>query len=192
MDAREARENLEMVDRILAQAEPVKHFRPYARLLVIIGVAAAVLECGIQLSMSGRGNAVVYAGIALMAAGYVYLIWTQAVLRRASARISNAEARQSRSIGAVWLAVFIAAFAQPHIFANWGASAIWNLGACIQMLMFGFSGDRRSLAGGIALGASIVGANYAINWAGYILAAGFLAGYVVPGILKLIDTREGC
>ena len=74
MDANEVREHLEMVDRILAKADTPRAFRPYAPVLIVIGIAAAMLQAGAQLAADGRGWDVVYAGAALMLAGYALQI----------------------------------------------------------------------------------------------------------------------
>jgi hypothetical protein len=189
MDAREAREHLEMVDRILARAEPPKNYRPWSWVLIIVGTAAALIEAGFQVALSGRGNEVTYAGFALMAAGYAYMIWIAYTARRNAGRVSAGEARIGKACGAVWIAVFIAFFAQPHIFNDFATGAIWNLGGAIQMLMFGFFGDRKSLAGGLVLALSIVVANY-VSAPGYALAGGFIFGYVLPGAMNVVAGSE--
>lgn len=189
MDAREAREHLEMVDRILSQAEPPKNYRPWTWVFIIIGVAAALIEAGNQLTLDGHGYAVTIAGGVLMLCGYVFMGWVSYSARRNAERISQSEARIGKACSAVWLAVVIAFFAQPHIWTSWASGAIWNLGGAIQMLMFGFFGDRRALAGGLVLAFSIVAANY-VAAPGYALAAGFILGYVVPGVLTLMEKGE--
>ena len=189
MNANEAREHLEMVDRILTQAERPRAFRPYGAVLVVVGLAAALLQGGAQLGTDGHGWAIVYAGAALMLVGYAYLVWSGIAARRNAERIPLSEARIGKASSAVWLAVFIACFAQPHIFANWASAGIWNLGGAVQMLTLGFFGDRRSLIGGLLLAASLPAAN-AVSKPGYVLAAGFVAGYVIPGVLKMLDRGE--
>lgn len=189
MDAREAREHLEMVDRILSRAEPPKNYRPWTLVLIIVGLAAALIQGGSQAALDGHGSAITIAGAALMVCGYIYMIWVGYSARRNAGRISASEARIGKACSAVWLAVFIAFFAQPHIWTNWAAGAIWNLGGAIQMLMFGFFGDRLAFAGGVVLALSIVAANY-VAAPGYALAGGFLLGYVVPGVLGLLEKDE--
>ena len=189
MDAREAREHLEMVDRILERAEQPRMFRPFAPVYIVIGVAAAALMAGAQLDLDGHGYGVSTAGAVLMLLGYAYLAWTMFAAHRGAERVSESDVRWGRTCGAVWLAVFIAAFAQPHLFAGWGGAAIWSLGGAIQMLLIGFFGDRRALAGGILLAISMPAANWSPA-PGYVLAGGFLLGYVVPSIFKLFDRDE--
>lgn len=124
-----------------------------------------------------------------MLIGYAYLIWGGIGARRNAERVSAAETRWGKTCAAVWLAVFIAAFAQPHLFGSWAGAAIWSLGASIQMLLIGFFGDRRALVGGLIIAASMPAANWSPQ-PGYVLAGGFLLGYVVPGVLKLFDRDE--
>jgi hypothetical protein len=97
-----------------------------------------------------------------------------------------------QAMGAVWFTVVVAAFAQPYVFAGWGGAAVWSMGAAIMMLMVGFSGDRRGIAGGLILLASVLLANYAFSHiVGYVLAAGFLLGYALPGLLFLTKAPRG-
>lgn len=192
MDAREAREHLEMVDRILTRAEPPRAWRPYPRVLVLIGIAAALLDVGAQLQLQGKSAAVTLAGIALMLGCWAYLIWALIDMKRRSARMSVVQARMGTAIRTVWIAVFLASFAEPHIFGGWAAAAIWSLGGAIQMLIISGSGDRRAMIAGGVLLASIVGANFVRGFEGYVLAAGFILGYTVPGVLYMLEKDGDC
>ncbi len=189
MDAKEAREHLEMVDRILSEAE-VPRWRPYSRLLIAMGVSAAIIEAGMQIGADGHGYAVDQAGSVLMVLSYAYLIWIGVSARRKAERMAASEARFGKACWAVWMAVFIAAFAQPLIFSNWAAGAIWNLGGAIQMLMIGGFGNRWAVVGGLILAASIPVANYIPAAPGFVLAGGFVLGYVVPAIVNLLDGED--
>lgn len=189
MDASEAREHLEMVDRILTQAEG-RPVRPVPGLIIVWGLAAAAIDAGQQLYFShvgGRTGAWIADGALL--AGILYSIavslWLRAQCR--FDRVSNGEMRMGRAMGAVWFTVIVAAFAQPHVFAGWGGAAVWSMGSAIMMLMVGFFGEWRGLAGGLILLASILAGNYALPATpGYALAAGFILGYAVPGVLFLL------
>lgn len=188
MDAREAREHLEMVDRILtrAEGEPVR-FIP--GLIIVWGVAAAAIDAGQQLYFShveGRFGAWLADAALLIGVLYSVAVSMSISRNRRFERVSITEMRLGRIMGAVWFTVLVAAFAQPHVFAGWGGAAVWSMGAAIMMLMSGFSGDRRGLAGGLILLASVLAANYVLpQTPGYVLAAGFILGYTVPGLLFL-------
>lgn len=188
MDANEAREHLEMVDRILTRAdsEPVRYV---PGLIIVWGIAAALMCLGSQLAVSHIGGRTgEWLSFAALLAGMVYSVATSVVLWRSDTfdRVSTIEKRMGRTIGAVWFTVVVAAFSQPHVFAGWGGAAVWSMGAAIMMLMSGFSGDKRGLAGGLILLASVLAANYVFaQTPGYALAAGFILGYAIPGVLFL-------
>ena len=194
MDAREAREHLEMVDRILSHAED-EPIRIVPGLVIVWGFAAAAIDVGQQMFvLRAGGQAGLWLTWAALLVGIVYSMAVSVSMfrNRRYERISNLECRMGKVMGAVWFTVLIAAFAQPHVFAGWGGAAVWSMGAAIMMLISGFSGDRRGLAGGLILLASVLAANYA--WPqvpGYVLAAGFILGYAIPGILFLVQGPRG-
>lgn len=190
MDIDEARDHVEMVDRILTrvEGEPVRYI---PGLIIAWGLAATVIDAGQQMAVFGiAGRLGVWLGDAAVLTGIIYSIVVAVALIRGSCyeRVSVTEMRLGRIMGAVWFTVFVAAFAQPHVFAGWGGAAVWSMGGAIMMLMSGFSGDRRGLAGGLILLASVLAANYLWpNAPGYVLAAGFFFGYAVPGALFLLQ-----
>lgn len=194
MDAREAREHLEMVDRILTQAEgePV---RLMPGLIIAWGLAAAAIDVGQQLLVLRiGGHAGEWMTWAAMIAGVAYSIGVSLSIARNGCfdRVSLTEVRMGRVMGAVWFTVLVAAFAQPHVLAGWAGAAVWSMGAAITMLIGGFNGDRRALTGGVILLASVLAANYVLpQTPGYVLAAGFILGYAIPGILFLSQGPRG-
>ena len=194
MDAREAREHIEMVDRILSrvEGEPVR-FIP--GLIIAWGVAAAAIDAGQQLAFQHIGGRFgLWVAGAALAAGIVYsvAVFISILVNHNYERVSITEMRMGRVFGAVWFTVLVAAFAQPYVFAGWGGAAVWSMGAAIMMLIAGFSGDRRGLAGGLILLASVLAANYALpQTPGYVLAAGFALGYAVPGLLFAVREPRG-
>lgn len=187
MDAREARDHLQMVDDILKHAEDAGWAcREMGVTLIGFGIGAALLNLAYQGSV-GTGGAgpswMIATGAAFLFASLVYMgIW-MALEHRAAERVSLRAVQSGRVMGAVWGSVFVAAICQPHVFNGWSASAIWSLGGAISMLVNGFLGDRRALAGGLLLLVSLLVANYVPAITGYALAAGFLAGYVAVGAL---------
>lgn len=185
MDAREAREHLEMVDEILKRGDRSDwSCRELGITLIGFGCGAAVLNLAYQLgSQTSPDERLVLAGIVLLVASLIYMgVWMTMGIRNAE-RISLAAVRNGRVMGAVWGSVFVASICQPHIFDQWSASAIWSLGGAISLLVSGFFGDRRALAGGLILLASMLVANFVPSITGYALAGGFLAGYVLIGVL---------
>jgi hypothetical protein len=183
-----------MVDRILTRADE-KPVQIVPGMLIVWGLAAAVIDAGQQAYFSHAGGV---AGIRVadgaLLAGILYsIILAVSIFRNCSLeRVTHAEVRMGRMMAATWFTVFVAAFAQPHVFAGWGGAAVWSMGAAITMLIVGFSGERRGLAGGMILLASILVANYITpHMPGYTLAAGFILGYAVPGVLFLSRPPRG-
>lgn len=194
MDTGEAREHLEMVDRILVNAgeQPI---RMIPGLLIVWGIAAAIIDAGQQMYVQHIGGDAgnVAASLALLL-GILFSIGVSVSLWRNHRyeRISIVEQRMARTMGAVWFTVIISAFAQPVVFPGWSGAAVWTMGGAIMMLMAGFNGDRRGLVGGLILLASVLVANYATpHMPGYALAAGFILGYAVPGVLYLFQPPCG-
>jgi hypothetical protein len=183
-----------MVDRILTQAER-EPIRLMPGLIIVWGLVAAAIDVGQQMLVSGiGGHAGEWMTSAALAAGIVYSIAISVSIARSSSfdRVSLTEVRMGRVMGAVWFTVLVAAFAQPHVFAGWGGAAVWSMGAAITMLIGGFNGDRRALTGGVILLASVLAANYALPATpGYVLAAGFILGYAIPGVLFLSQGLRG-
>ena len=186
MNAQEAQDNLEMIDRIVAHAAKPRGFSMFGGVLVAMGFSAALIEIGSQLGRTWGGTDVSLAGLAAMILSYLYLAWLLSSSWRNVERLPRADAFVGRALGAVWTGVVIAAFAQPHLFSNWAGAAIWNLGAAIQMLLIGFFVKPSAIAAGAVLLASMIVANY-VATPGYALAAGFVLGYIVPGILFLMQ-----
>jgi len=191
MDRSEAREHLAMVDRILGQAEN-RPFRPMAGLLIVWGIAAALMDAGEQAYVLHHTALYVYAGeIALILAMLISVVIAGAAVRNADC-LQPSERRLGRAIGAVWICVVCAALSQPHVFAGWSAAGIWSLGAAMTLLISAFSGDRTSLVGGILLLASLIVANFLTpHIPGYTLAAGMFLGYAVPGVVLALRGARG-
>lgn len=182
-----------MVDRIITRAdgEPIRYM---PGLIVAWGFAAAAIDVGDQLMMSGALRAGAWLASSAFIVGIAYSIAVSIALarNRCFERMSVIESRMCRIMGAVWFTVVAAAFAQPHVFSGWGGAAVWSMGAAIMMLMSGFSGDRRGMIGGLILLASVLAANYLWpHGAGYVLGCGFVLGYAVPGILFAVQGARG-
>lgn len=194
MDADEARDHLEMVDRILATAEE-EPVRPIPGLVIAWGLAGAGIDLGQQLYLAHvTGRPALWLADASLLLAILYSIGVSVWLfyHNRFNRVSRFEQITGRMMGAVWFTVIVAAFAQPHVFAGWGGAAVWSMGAAIMMLIIGFSGDWRGLAGGMVLLASVLVGNYALpQTPGYALAAGFILGYAVPGVLFVFDGLRG-
>lgn len=190
METREAQAHLEMVDRILERAnEPP--YRPMGGLFVIWGVTAAILDVVSQIGLSrGLTPWLEVLGAIALAIAIGCSIWVAVSSKRRTDRMPLSEERMGKVFGAVWIGIFVAAFSQPYMFAGWSAAAIWSIGGGITLLINGFFGRRMSLLGAVVLFASVLIGNFAHQYAGYILAAGFLLGYVGTGVLYMTEDQR--
>ncbi|MBV9736727.1 MAG: hypothetical protein JO177_01055 [Candidatus Eremiobacteraeota bacterium] len=181
MNAPEAREQLDLVDRVLAHAERTIH--PSGTLFVLWGVVAAVLDLTFQAIYWFRGAFTWWWFAPAVVLYAVALTTTIAYVNRARRcdRLSIIEAQYLRvlfiSLCAAGLAVFCG-----NIFNGWADGAIWSIAYAIPLTFIGVQGNRIALAGGIVLFASILVANFIPNAPGIVLAIGMLVGYAGAGI----------
>lgn len=191
MDRSEAQEQLSMVDRILERADQ-RPLRPIGAYLIAWGLAAAITDAGEQTYALTGVRGYEYGGeVALLVALVFSIVVGVSVVRNAE-RLPANERRMGRVLGAVWIVIIVAAFSQPYVFGAWAGAGVWTLGAAITMLISGFTGDRRAVAGGAVLLASLLVGNYLAPHApGYALAAGMLLGYAIPGVLFVLQGAPG-
>ena len=182
MDPIEAGDHLAMVDRIIATAD--RSVRVRGTLFIIWGIAGALVDGTIQAALS-FGSAfrwwfwipavVVYFGAI---AAQVYHMKHY----RRLGRLNLVEAQFIRLIGISSFAAAVGALGGWYIFAGWPQAALWSLCLSIPLLFVGVQGHRYALAGGAALLASIVVANFTPHAVGLTLAIGFLVGYAGAGV----------
>jgi len=181
MNAPEAREQLDVVDRVLAHAE--RSIRPSGMLFVLWGIVAAVVDLTFQ-AISWYSTRFVWWWFAPAVILYAAAILTTIVYANRAkrcGRLSVIEAQYLRvlyiSLCAAGVAVFCAS-----IFNGWADGAIWSMAFGISLVFIGIQGNRIALAGGIVLFASIIVANFVPHAVGVVLAIGMLIGYVGAGI----------
>lgn len=186
IDPIQAREHIEMVDRILAESHP--RLCAGGEYFVVWGVASAYLTVVGQLVSRGTvPKGAGWSALAVLAAAIVFSIALGRSHRRVLMRTSIV---QREFFNVLWLTVglaFIVDVAAFRIFAGLASAAIWTVAEGIVLLYIGMHGNRRAQIGGIVMIASLVAANFvepAI--AGYVLAAGMLAGYAGFGVAELL------
>ncbi len=186
MNADQAREHLEMVDRILAQSD--QSLCAGAEYFVVWGLYSGISVSVWQLVTNG----------VLPAAA----LWIQGVLLVAAIAFSivrgraTSAARERQSIvqreffNVLWLSIglaFIANVAAFRVFSGWAQAAIWSYAEAIVLLFIALHGNRRAMLAGIAVVVSLIAANFVHNDVrGFILAAGLVAGYAGFGIAELL------
>lgn len=184
MNPSEAREHLEMVERIIAAS--CQKLEAGGEFFVVWGFASAAMDAIVTAVVAGRLP---------MAA-----VWISAVIAVAAVVFTVARARSYRKYGrmsllqreylnVLWLAiavVFVVQFIGFNLFPPLAQVALWSVAETIVLLYIGMHGNRRALIGGFVILASIALANFTPQYSGYILAAGVLAGYAGFGIADLL------
>ncbi|MBC5814957.1 MAG: hypothetical protein GIW97_00305 [Candidatus Eremiobacteraeota bacterium] len=177
----EARDHLAMVDRILSRIdEPVcLGGLPY----IVWGVVGGSTDFVTQVVVVQHGApSLLWVSLTLMLAAVAFMIYY-------GMRLSRKERRGllGRHIGNVfmisWITSLVMMLLASHIFSYWAQGAIWSLMFGAAMMYVGtLARSRISFAGGILLLLSIIAANYSYQYAGYVLAAGFIIGMGGAGV----------
>ena len=186
IDAAQAREHIEMVDRILAESQ--QRLCTGGEYFVVWGLASAFITILFQLVDKG----VVSTGA----------LWSIPVVLVACAIFSILRGRATRSVLArssllqreffnvLWLTLglaFVVDAAAFRIFSGLAAAAIWSVAAAIVLFYIGMHGNRRAQVAGVLVVVSLVAANFvAPSVAGYVLAAGTIVGYTGFGLSELL------
>ena len=181
MESSDAREHLEMVDRILSRADA--SVEPRGTIFIIWGVAAAVLNLSIQGYFSYGFTAQYW--WTLPAAVYVLAIAATmyySIRCDREGRMSVTERQFLRILYVTLATAFVGGVLATNIFTQWAQSAIWSLCIAVPLLFIGVQGQRYALAGGVVLLASVVVANYTPHTVGVTLAIGDLIGYAGAGL----------
>jgi hypothetical protein len=185
MDAAQAREHIEMIDRILAESHP--RLCAGGEFFVAWGIASACVTVVFALVAAG---AVVSAALwlvpAVLVAAALFTGLRSRALRRTLARTSLV---QREFFNVLWLTIglaFIVDVAAFRIFSGIAGAAIWSVVEAIVLLYIGLHGNRRAQLAGLLVVVSIVVANFiSPSLAAYVLAAGMLVGYAGFGLSEL-------
>ena len=185
MDTSEAREHLEIVDRVLAEADRTVYV--IGDFFIVWGLASALLDLIYQFRLDGRvgDNAFIVAAIGL-AAAIVYTIVRARGLAANGRRMSRV---QRDYVNVLWVVFGITAIAQIaayNIFAGWSSAALWTIASAVVASYVGLHGNRRGIVGGVVLVASLIVASSMPHVAGYVLAAGMVIGYAGFGVASLL------
>ena len=186
IDAAQARDHIEMVDRILAESPP--RLCSGGEYFVAWGIASAYLTVLFQLVDRGLVAAsAVWSAPVVLGACVVFSIVRGRLTRRALARTSLV---QREFFNVLWLTLglaFIVDVAAFRIFPGIAGAAIWSVAEAIVLLYIGMHGNRRAQIAGILVVVSLIVANFAqLGITAYVLAAGMLAGYAGFGASELL------
>lgn len=190
LSAADARDHLQMVDRILSRTEETVQISGLP--FLVWGIYGSVENLGAQLVPASGPIATWWnvASIVLLAA--ILLVFVS--LGRRNMRSADRVGVLDRHVYNLFLIAFAVAMLTmllgSHIFANWAQSAVWSLMFGITMMYCAvLVRSRVILAGGSVLIASIFVANFLPLSVGYVLACGDLFGMAAAGIILMMGRR---
>lgn len=185
MNPSEARDHIEMVERIIATSS--RKLEAGGEFFVAWGVASAGMGLIATLvAESLLPPPAIWIGASLLLAAVVFTFFRVRFYRECGAGMSLL---QREYLNVLWLAVslaFLMNIVGFNLFPGMGQLAIWNVAEALVLFYIGMHGNRRAQIGGIILVASIVAANFVSQYSGYILAAGVLLGYAGFGVADLL------
>jgi hypothetical protein len=185
-NAAQARDHIEMVDRILAQSD--QRLGGGAAYFIVWGLysGAAVLLWQL-VDNGGLPLTALWAQVPLLLAAIAFTVVRGRMKRISRARVSIA---QREFFNVLWLATglaFVANVVAFNVFSGWAQAAIWSFAEAVVLFFIALHGNRRAMVCGIAVVASLVAANFvARGVTGYVLAAGLVAGYAGFGLAELL------
>ncbi|MBV8529791.1 MAG: hypothetical protein JO104_00615 [Candidatus Eremiobacteraeota bacterium] len=186
IDAAQAREHIEMIDRILAESHP--RLCTGGEYFVVWGIGSAFAPVLFQLVNGGIVPSVALWTIPLVLAACAVFSIARARLTRPVLRRSSIVQREFFNV--LWLTLglaFVVNVAVYRIFADAAAAAIWSVAEAIVLLYIGMHGNRRAQIAGIVVVASLIVANFSpTGVVGYVLGAGMLVGYAGFGVSELL------
>jgi hypothetical protein len=185
VESAEAREHLEMVERIISASS--RKLEAGGEFFVVWGIVSAGIELLAAAVSWGRlAQAALWWIAPLVLAGVAFSAWRASYLRRTRPRMSLL---QREFLNVLWLTMWMAILAELigfNLFSGWGTAAIWTVAEALVLLYIGTHGNRRAQIGGIVMLASLALANFMLAQAGYILAAGMVLGYAGFGVADLL------
>lgn len=188
MDSSQARDHLESVATIVRTADRSLNVQPW--IFVIWGLFGAAVNALQQARSAGvvvPADSTVQIPLLLAAIAATVIV---------SLRSAGKETLIDRHAGIVFSVVFgvllIASFtAQHRVVPYEGMALFWSFGLAMAALIVGIEASRPLALGGLALIAASVAASLIPDWFSGLLAAGWLAGLVAPGLALAWRRADG-
>jgi hypothetical protein len=186
IDAAQARDHVEMIERILAETQP--RLCSGGEYFIVWGIVSAYVTLCVHLVDIGTvPSAALWSTPVVLLAAILFSILRSRSLGTSFARTSLL---QREFFNVLWLTLglaFVTNIAVYRIFSGIASAAIWSVAQAIVLLYIGMHGNRRAQVAGILVVASLIAANFAQpGMAAYILAAGMLGGYAGFGLAELL------
>ena len=154
---------------------------------LVWGLISGTMNLLSQLVAAGHlPQSALWASVGLLVVGAFYTAGRAGYYR---ARSGTMSLLQREFLNVLWLALGLAFITDAigfNIFAQWAQAAIWTVMGAFVLLYIGMHGNRRGLIGGILLIASVAGANFTPQYAGYVLAGGMYLGWAGFGLAETV------
>ena len=187
VNAGKARDDLEMVRRILAQT----HQRLCAggEYFIVWGLfSGAATIAGHLIAVGIAPLGLLWTVGALLAACIAFSVIRARALNGAIGRESLL---QREFFNVLWLAIALAFFVNVavfRVFSGLASAGIWSFSETLVLLYIGLHGNRRAIVCAVLVMASMVLANFGpAHLSAYILAGGMIAGYSGFGLAELLS-----
>jgi hypothetical protein len=187
LSAAQARDHLEMVERILAESQ--QRLCAGGEFFVVWGLFSGGTTVAGHLIAQGIAP---YGLMGVVAAALVACILFSVLRGRALRGKRDRESLVQREFfNVLWLTLglaFVVNVAVYRIFSGLAAAAIWSFAEATVLLYIGMHGNRRAVVCGVLVLASMIVANFvAPASTAYVLAAGMIAGYTGFGLAELLS-----
>ncbi len=184
MDASEARNHLDTVDRIIAASS--RRLHAGGEFFVAWGVAGAFIDIIFTL-VAARvlPPSAQWINVLAVVGAIVYT----AARARFYRKYGTMSFLQREFLNVLYIAIAAGIFTNIFTFNLFSAGAqmaIWNIVESIVLAYIAVHGNARARVATVVLLLSIVAANFAPLYTGYILAAGVLLGYAGFGAVELM------
>jgi hypothetical protein len=189
MDASQARDHLEWIDGILRTADRSLHFAPFSLIAWgFFGTTVNALHQASALGLAVPPDQAVH--VPLMLVAIAVSVWDAG--RTAAGRRTFIDSHAS----AVFVVVFgvlmlVNLTAQHTILSGRGMALFWSAGFSIALLIVGVQASLPLLLGGAALLVAITLATLVPGWFDGILALGWAAGFIGPGLVLMFRRSDG-
>ncbi len=188
MEASDAREHLEMIEKIIAASS--RKLEVGGEFFVAWGLYGTVVNVVSYLVFAGRiPSAAFWWVMPALAGAIAFTIVRSRYYRRVGTRMSLL---QREYLNVLWLTIsvsFLACLLGFNIFNHIAQSAVWSVGESLVLLYIGMHGNRRAQIGGILLLASLALANFIPQYDGLFLAGGALFGYAGFGVADMLSSE---
>jgi hypothetical protein len=185
MDASDARDHIEMIERIIAASS--QKLEAGGEYFVVWGLAGAAFDVVNTLAYTGRiGLAWLWLNFVVLALAVGFTIVRTRYYRTCALRMSLL---QREYFNVLWLTIavaFVSNLIGFNLFSTYGEMAVWNVVEAILLFYIGMHGNRRAQICGIVMIVTIALANFTPSDTGFILAAGPLLGWAGFGVAELL------